>query len=106
MNNTNVPFMFIHSDVWGPAPVVEMYGFLYYVMFINDYTRMSWIYFLKHKFEVFKVFVDFYNMICTQFQAKPRIFITDTGKEYIDSDMHQFLTTKGLIHQTSCSDTP
>ena len=67
---------------------------------------MSWIYFLKHKSEAFKVFVDFYNMICTQFQAKPHIFRTDNGREYVNSDMHQFFTTKGIIHQTSCRDTP
>ena len=106
MNKTNVPFLLIHLDVWGPAPVVGMHGYLHYVMFIDDCTHMSWIYFLKHKSEVFKVFVNFYNMICTQFQAQPHIFRTDNGSEYVNSDMHQFLTTKGLIHQTSCSDTP
>ena len=41
MNTTNVPFMLIHSDVLGPAPVVGMHDFLYYVMFIDDYTRIN-----------------------------------------------------------------
>ena len=67
---------------------------------------MSWIYFLKHKSEVFKVFIDFDNMICTQLKAQPRIFRTNNGREYVNSDMHQFLTTKGIIHQTSCPNTP
>ena len=52
------------------------------------------------------MFVEFYNMICTQFQTQPRMIRTDNGREYINSDMHQFFTQKGLIHQTSCPDTP
>ena len=67
---------------------------------------MSWIYFLKHKYEVFETFVDFYHMICNQFQTQPRILITDNGGEYINSDMHQLLTSKGLLHQTTSPDTP
>ena len=45
-------------------------------------------------------------MTCTQFQTQPRILRTDNGREYINSDMHQFLTSKGHIHQTTCPDTP
>ena len=74
INKTKFSFLLIHSDVWGPTPVVGLHGYLYYVVFIDDCTRMSWIYFLKHKSEVFKVFIDFYNMICTQFQAQSHIF--------------------------------
>ncbi|XP_057529897.1 uncharacterized mitochondrial protein AtMg00810-like [Amaranthus tricolor] len=68
--------------------------------------RLIWIYFLKHKSEVFKVFVDFYHMICTQFQTPIRILRTDNGREYVNTEMHQFFTSKGIIHQTSCPDTP
>ena len=106
MNNTDLAFMLFHSDVRGPAPEIEMHGFSYYVIFIDDCTQMSWIYFLKHKSEVFGVFVNFYNMICSQFQTHPRVLRTDNGREYVNSNMHQFITSKGLIHQTSCPDTP
>ena len=61
------PFVLIHSDVWGPAPGCDTHGFSYYVLFVDDCTRMSWVYFLKHKSEVFDVFVKFYHMILTQF---------------------------------------
>src|SRR5688572_14377751 len=45
-------------------------------------------------------------MIRTQFQTKPRVFRSDNGREFVNSNMHQFLTVNGLIHQTSCPDTP
>ena len=45
-------------------------------------------------------------MVCTQFQTKPRVLRSDNGREYVNSNFHQFLTNKGLIHQTSCPNTP
>ena len=66
---------------------------------------MSWIYFLRHKSQVFRVFVEFYNIFFTQFQTQPRMFRTDNGREYINSNMQQFFKQKGFMHQTSCPDT-
>ena len=67
---------------------------------------MSWVYFLKNKSEVYDVFINFYNMICTQFAAQPQILRSDNGGEYINLDMKQFISDHGLIHQTTCPDTP
>ena len=66
---------------------------------------MCWIYFL-HKSEVFNVLVKFYNMIVTQFDAKPKILRSDNGGEYMNQHMANLFTTHGLLHQTSCSHTP
>ena len=46
-NRAKTPFVLINSDVWGPLPVSNNHGFSYYVIFIDDCTRMSQIYFLK-----------------------------------------------------------
>ena len=73
---------------------------------MDDCTRMSWIYFLKHKSEVCNVFVKFYNMIMTQFQTNPQILSSDNGGEYVNLDMKQFFDTHGLIHQTTSPNTP
>ena len=45
-------FSLIHSNVWGPSPVVGGNGFRYFVLFIDDCTRMTWVYFLKNKSDV------------------------------------------------------
>lgn len=42
----------IHSDVWGPSPEFATHDFSYFVLFIDDCTRMSWIYLLKNKSKV------------------------------------------------------
>ena len=46
----------VHTDVWGPSTVKSLGGSQYYVTFIDDATRKVWIYFLKHKSEVFETF--------------------------------------------------
>jgi hypothetical protein len=37
----------VHSDLWGPSLVASLGGSQYYITFIDDSSRMVWIYFLK-----------------------------------------------------------
>ncbi|KAM0020356.1 putative RNA-directed DNA polymerase [Helianthus debilis subsp. tardiflorus] len=107
-SNTKVasPFSLIHSDVWGPAPVMGGQSLRYFILFVDDCTRMTWVYFLKNKAEVYEKFVMFYAMIQTQFQTQIQILRSDNGGKFVNTSMKQFFTTKGLIHQTSCAHTP
>ena len=72
LNNTRMkdPFALIHSDVWGPAPITGGQGFRYLLLFVDDYSRMTWVYFLKNKSDVFEKFTDFYSLIHTQYNQK------------------------------------
>lgn len=62
------PFMLIHSDVW-TCLVVSVSGMKYFVTFIDCNTRMTWIYLIQHKYEVFQRFQDFYSYVNTQFHV-------------------------------------
>jgi hypothetical protein len=46
------PLQFVFSDVWGPVPS-SVGRKIFYVTFIDDYIKFVWVYFLKHKSEVF-----------------------------------------------------
>jgi len=71
----------VFSDVWGPA--VETVGRKkYYVSFINDFSKFTWIYLIKHKSEVFQKFHDFQNLVERQFNRKILALQTDWGGEY------------------------
>jgi len=40
----------VHSDVFGPVKVPSLGTSVYYVSFIDDFSRNTWIYFLKNKY--------------------------------------------------------
>jgi hypothetical protein len=74
------PLDLIFSDVWGPAPTsVEKNN--YYVSFIDDHSKFTWIYLLRHKSEVFSCFKDFQNLVERQFGRKILKVQSDWGGE-------------------------
>ena len=53
----------IHSDVCDPMSSNSLSGYAYYVSFIDDFSRKTWIYFMKNKDEVFSKFKEFKALI-------------------------------------------
>ena len=49
----------VHSDMCEPMPTNSLSGNVYYVSFIDDFSRNTWIYFLKGNDEVFVKFKEF-----------------------------------------------
>jgi histone deacetylase 1/2 len=85
--------------VWGAAP--ESAGrYKYYVSFIDDFSKFTWIYLLKHKSEVFEKFQDFQNLVERSFDRKIIAVQTDWGGEY--EKLNSFFTKVGISHLVSC----
>jgi hypothetical protein len=84
---TNGILHLIHSDPFGPITALSMNGCLYYIIFINDCSHKTWIYFLKTKDESFSKFQDFKNLVENQTGRHIRVFRTDNGKEF---DSHKY----------------
>ena len=68
-NKSYVPFMTIHSDVWGPARIASLSGARYFVTFIGECNRMTWIYIIHNKGDVCSVFQELYHMVTSQYQV-------------------------------------
>ena len=51
-----------------------------FVSFIDDHTRITWIYLMREKSEVGQIFQNFNKMIKNQFQTKIQVLRTDNGK--------------------------
>jgi hypothetical protein len=47
---------YIHADCWGPSYVESLGGHMYFMSLIDDYSRMTWIFIMKHKSDAFKNF--------------------------------------------------
>ncbi len=67
----------------GPSRIPTLSGKKWFVTFIDDHTRVSWVYLLKEKSEVEHVFKTFYTMVQTQFSEKIQIFRSDNGKNFL-----------------------
>jgi hypothetical protein len=100
------PFSLVHSDIWGPSTVQNISGARWFVSFIDDCTRVTWIYLLKNKSDVSNVFPNFYNMIKTQFDVRIKRFRSDNAKYYFNKTLSPFFQKEGIIHESSCVNTP
>ena len=108
LNKSSLLFMVIHSDVWvwGPYRVPTLSGSHWFVNFIDDCTKMTWLCLMKTKVEVNLLFTKFHKMIETQYNAKVQVLHSDNGGEYQSYDLQKYLEGHDIIHQTTCSNTP
>ena len=86
----------IHSDVCGPMSSTSLSGFEYYITFIDDFSRKTWIYFLKAKSEVFEKFKEFKALIENLSDKKIKILRSDNGGEYTSKEFDAFCKYVGI----------
>lgn len=77
----------VHSDLCGPMTTPSLGGCLYYLIFIDDYSRKTWIYFMKAKSETFVKFQEFMAFIEKQSRRHIRALRSDNVGEF---DSHHF----------------
>ena len=84
----------IHSDICGPMSSLYFSGCLYYVFFIDDHSRKSWIYFFKVNSETFDKFKEFKALI--ENQTKRHIRILRSDNEYESNEFDDFCREAGI----------
>jgi transposase InsO family protein len=77
-------------------PSSSISGYVYYVSFIDDYSRKTWIYFLKSKDEVFSKFKEFKALIENLSERKIKILRSDNGGEYTSKEFVNFYRDIGI----------
>lgn len=85
MSIAQKPFSLIHFDIWGPSPVATISDYCYFVIFVDDYSRFTWIYFPKHRSKLSSTYTKFVHMIRTQFSCPIQTLHTDNAMEYKDA---------------------
>ena len=71
----------------GPARVSNLNGGRWFVTFIDDHTRVCWVYLMKEKFEVCAIFQNFHKLVLNVFQSSICILRTDNGREYFSHSL-------------------
>ncbi len=96
----------VHSDLCGPMEVKSLGGSRYFLLFEDDCSRMSFVYFLKAKDEAIDRFKEFKDLVENQVDRKIKILRTDNGGEFCSSVFESFLKVNGIIHQKTNPYTP
>ena len=81
-------------------------GNRYFITFIDDCSRYTYIYLLKHKDEAFHVFKAFKAEVENQLGKIIKILRSDRGGEYFPNDFNEFCEQNGIIHESSAPRTP
>ena len=102
----NRKLQFIHNDVCSPMQTPSFGNYLYFVTFIDDYSRHAWVYPLKAKSKVFMCFKQILCLAENLSGCKVGTLHSDQGGEYLSTEFNAFLTDCGIKHQCTVPYTP
>ncbi|KAK2994415.1 hypothetical protein RJ640_009642 [Escallonia rubra] len=90
ISRAKAPLELIHTDVCGPIDPASLGKNIYFLLFIDDYSRKTWVYFLKQKSEVFSTFKRFKALVEKQSGYQIKAMRSDRGGEFISKEFKAF----------------
>ena len=96
----------IHTDVCGPMSVHATGGFVYFITFIDDYSRYGYLYLMRYKSEAFEKFKEFINEVEKQHGRSIKSLRSDRGGEYLSQAFLDYLRDNGILSQWTPPCTP
>ena len=104
--NTKKPFELVHSDLCGPITPVSLGGAQYILTLTDDYSRVSWVRFLKKKSEVAEQVQNWITKVEKQYGKDVARFRSDRGGEYLNTVLKAYFAKKGIQHELTVAYTP
>ncbi|GKB35796.1 retrovirus-related pol polyprotein from transposon TNT 1-94 [Tanacetum coccineum] len=105
--NTNQEKLYLlHMDLYGPIRVASINGKKYILVIVDDYSRFTWVRFLRKKDEAPKAIIKCIKNIQVRLNATVRNVRTDNGTEFFNQTLCEFYENVGISHQTSVARTP
>jgi transposase InsO family protein len=93
------PLEIVHTDLCGPMQTPSLNGSVYFMTFIDDFSRKTWLYLLKQKSEAFDVFKRFKSMVENESGRTIKILRSDKGGEYKLNELIKFCDLHGIKRQ-------
>ncbi|GLJ40699.1 hypothetical protein SUGI_0840630 [Cryptomeria japonica] len=85
----------IHTDLCGPARTRSFQGDRYFMLIIDDYSRMMWVTFLEEKSEAFEKFKIFREKVETETRLKIKCLRSDHGGEFTSHEFNNYCEKNG-----------
>ncbi|KAK1694672.1 hypothetical protein QYE76_011369 [Lolium multiflorum] len=96
----------LHVDLFGPVTHASLGAKKHCLVIVDDYSRYTWVYFLKTKDETQQIFIDFATEVQRQHNLLIMAIRSDNGSEFKNYTLNDFLSDEGIRHQYSAAYTP
>ncbi|GJR54620.1 putative ribonuclease H-like domain-containing protein [Tanacetum coccineum] len=96
----------LHMDLFGPTSVRSLNHKTYCLVITDDFSRFSWVFFLRTKDETSGILKDFIRQIENQLNQKVKTIRCDNGTEFKNRDFIEFCGSKGIKREYSNARTP
>nr|KYP59893.1 Retrovirus-related Pol polyprotein from transposon TNT 1-94 [Cajanus cajan] len=97
---------YVHSNCWGPSRVPSLGGGRYFLSIIDDYSRMTWIFIMKHKNQAFKYFKEWKILVENQTGKRIKRLRTDNSLEFCSAEFNDYCKKEGIVRQYTVRNTP
>jgi transposase InsO family protein len=104
--STSRPLELLHRDLFGPNAYIRIGGNKYDFVIVDDYSRFTCVFFLKDKSETQGIFKKFARRAQNEFDMKIKRVRSDSGTEFRNTNIEDFLDEEGIKHEFSVSYTP
>jgi transposase InsO family protein len=102
---TNQPLQLLHMDVLGPLPE-SIGGSRYLATFLDDYSKLSVVRPIRYKSEVAATVMNTIAQLQLQSDCIVRAVHTDNGGEYTSTQLEDYFSQKGIVHETTVPYSP
>nr|GEW16880.1 hypothetical protein [Tanacetum cinerariifolium] len=96
----------LHMDLCGPIRVESVNGKNYILVIVDDYSRFTWVKFLRSKDETLAFIIKFLNMIQVRLKVPVHRIRTDNGTEFVNQTLRDYYEEVDISHETLVAHSP
>ena len=100
------PLELLHMDLCGPMPVPSLGGSKYEATSLDDFSKLSIVRSITYKSETTTTVREVLHLLENQTKRRVQAIRTDNGREYVNTELTQYLKSRGILHQTTIPYTP
>ena len=91
----------VHFDICELNGILTRGSNRYFITFIDDCSRYTYVYLMRSKDETFNNFICYKSVVENQMEKKIKILRSDRGGEYLLTEFILYCEENGIIHQRS-----